>query len=523
MSRRTRLLRTHRLGAVAAAALVLPFGGVAAGQHAPAPTLPTKCVRVPYDINHDVRADAVIGQAFRISKFSVQVGAVNMLLGAPTGLTTTGNQYVGEETVGTVDGVAPDDQFGLSTVDGFFNSDCYADVAIGVPGDDGDTGAVVVIYGGPNGLDTSTAVKFSGDVFDLGSDSRFGTSLAAGDFNGDGKSDLAIGAPAWSSGTGGVGVLYGSTTGLTINTPGWFGQGQSGVPGTAGPDHEFGFALAAAEFTGDGLADLAIGAPGDNAGTVTSAGTLTVLHGSSTGLSHTGGQLFTQDTPGVPDTAEPHDGWAESLAAGDITGDGKADLVVGDPGEAVGTVLAAGSITVLPGAAAGVTATGSQEFDEDTSGVPGAAEQADFFGLAVSVGDYNGDGHADVAAGAPGESVGTVSAAGSVTVLYGAATGLTVTGVQAFSQGTAGVQGAPEDSDQFGASLWSLDITNSGRASLIIGVPGEDSGGFTDNGAVAVLLGGAGGLTTTGNQFLDATMLIGGARNGAFFGMTTID
>jgi hypothetical protein len=91
------------------------------------------------------------------------------------------------------------------------------------------------------------------------------------------------------------------------------------------------------------------------------------------GLTGTGSQLFTQNTPGVPGIAETGDNFGLALAAGDFGGDGFVDLAVGGA-EDVGTAENAGAINVLPGSAEGLTATGSQLLTRNRPGVPGSAE-----------------------------------------------------------------------------------------------------------------------------------------------------
>ena len=86
---------------------------------------------------------------------------------------------------------------------------------------------------------------------------------------------------------------------------------------------------------------------------------------------------------------------------------------------------------------------------QDTAGVPGASETGDRFGSGVDLGDIDGDGYADLAVGAAGENGG----AGAVTVLYGSPSGLTTGGAQYYTQNTAGVPGASEDGDLFGATV----------------------------------------------------------------------
>jgi FG-GAP repeat len=84
-----------------------------------------------------------------------------------------------------------------------------------------------------------------------------------------------------------------------------------------------------ADFNGDGAADLAIGAPGENS----ASGVVHVLYGSGTGLTATGSQLWSQDSPGIAGGAEAGDIFGFALAAGDFNGDSRADLAIGAPGE----------------------------------------------------------------------------------------------------------------------------------------------------------------------------------------------
>ncbi len=150
---------------------------------------------------------------------------------------------------------------------------------------------------------------------------------------------------------------------------------------------------------------------------------------------------------------------------------------------------------------------------QDTSGVPGAAEKGDRFGWSLSAGDTNGDGYADVAVGASSEALGGKTAAGTVTVLRGSATGLTGTGSKSFSQDTAGVPGTAESHDQFGGSVHLTDSNADGRAELIAGAFAENDGA----GSVWLFKAGTSGITATGSTTFGSTSL-GGPSGLTYFG-----
>jgi hypothetical protein len=240
----------------------------------------------------------------------------------------------------------------------------------------------------------------------------------AADFNNDGVDDLAIGVPGETVGgpeneiAGAVNVLYGAGSGLS----GTGGQLFAQVGGTIEFRDRFGEALAAGDFNGDGVADLAAGASGEDVGSVDDAGAVSVLYGSADGLTAAGGRLFIQ----VGSAAETQDWFGWALAAGDFNQDGFTDLAAGAPFETVSNAFAAGAVSVLYGSAGGLTTSGGRLFTQ----VAGNPEVGDQFGSTLAAGDFNQDGFVDLAAGAQGEAGG----AGAVSVLPGSATGLTAGG-----------------------------------------------------------------------------------------------
>jgi FG-GAP repeat len=366
-----------------------------------------------------------------------------------------------------------------------FNGDNFADLAVGAPGEDvgtdTDAGAVNVLYGSANGLVPSTDVfvQGSGGVGGAAEDGDlFGSAVAKGDFNGDGIFDLAVGAPGEAVGTasaaGAVNVLNGSSGGLTGGP--LFTQANPEV------GDGFGAALAAADLNDDGFFDLAVGAPGEDVRGLGNAGAVTVLFGSSAGLTSAGSQVLLQGS-GVSGTAEVGDAFGSALATGILGGDGIADLVVGVPGEDVGTTGNAGAVNLLAGSAAGLV-NGSLA----TQGNP---EELDSFGAAVTTGDFDDTPGDDVAAGAPGETVNGRALAGAVSVFNGPPGALA--NERLLFQGTAGIPGSPETGDGFGAAVAPTDSNGIGQWDLAVGVPDEDVGTDSDAGAVNLLAGSTAG------------------------------
>ena len=152
---------------------------------------------------------------------------------------------------------------------------------------------------------------------------------------------------------------------------------------------------------------------------------------------------------------EEDDLFGAALTAGDFNGDGYADLAIGVPGEDIvnNSEDDGGAVNVIYGSANGLIAAGNQLWDQGSTSIAGAPEAGDRFGRALTAGDYNGDGYADLAIGVPFEDIDNNSEddGGAVNVIYGSSNGLTAAGNQIWDQGTPSVLGAAEAGDVFGA------------------------------------------------------------------------
>ena len=160
----------------------------------------------------------------------------------------------------------------------------------------------------------------SGGIIGVAEESDiFGCALTSGDFNNNGFDDLAIGTIGEDIGVipdaGAVNVLYGSQANrLTATGNQQFFQGSGGLVGTAEEGDFVGAALSTGDYDNDTFADLAIGAPFEDIGTLLDAGAINTLDGSASTLTTTGAQQFFQGSGGVAGTPEEGDTFGTSLA-----------------------------------------------------------------------------------------------------------------------------------------------------------------------------------------------------------------
>ena len=347
------------------------------------------------DFNGDGFADLAVGVANEDTGGKLNTGRVGVLYGSPAGLSAVGNENFNQNTPGVLGINVAGDRMGAALAAGDFDLDGHWDVVIGIPGKNAagkaDSGAVLVIGGSIQGLDVTADQWWHQNVGTMRNtadvDDKFGSVLEVGDFNGDGRPDLAVGIPQESYSNqrfaGGVAVMLAGSDGLSDAGNTMWHEGVPGVRGVIKKGDRFGSALAAGDFDGDNRDDLAIGIPFQEVAGKRNAGDVAVLYGQASGLAAAGNERWSENTPGVKGTSGKFDHLGLALRAFDQGNDGDSDLAIGIPDQNVGGDSNAGSILVIKGRPAGLSDKGDTYWHQDTAGVREATGPGDRFGRAL--------------------------------------------------------------------------------------------------------------------------------------------
>ena len=368
------------------------------------------------DVDGDGFADLVVGAPLD-DNAGVDAGMVRVYSGR------TGSALF------SVDGTGVGDHLGWSVAAaGDVDGDGMADLVVGSRFDDDngrDSGSACVLAGASGAIIHFFTGAAAGD--------QFGWSVAAaGDVDADGYADVIVGGPfADSSSTdAGVAHVYSGKTGALLHA----------FAGASAND-QFGWSVAGVgDVDGDGMTDLAVGAPMED-GNGSDAGAAHVFSGGS------GAALWGVSGDGAGD----HLGWSVA-AAGDVDGDLSPDLVVGAP-HADSAAVDAGLAKVVAGS------------DGSIIHLVSGAASADHLGWSVGGGcDLDGDGYADIITGSPMHDGGGRDA-GRAAIWSGA------TGQQLWV-----MHGSSSDGHLGWDVALSSDVNGDGYADAVLGLPGAGAG-----------------------------------------------
>jgi hypothetical protein len=457
------------------------------------------------DFNCDGFDDLAIGQPLES-----RGGAVYVLFGSELGLRAPAQRWTERQILGQ----GPDalELFGHALAPGDFDGDGCADLAIGAPLHVGDShdfgtdhvGAFHVLYGVPGlGLANVPGQSFTQDTAGVIGEcepDQFGWALAAGDFDQDGFSDLAVGVPFEGldgaifdyDEAGAVQIFYGSSLGITVRGNQWIDQsaglGGVAIAGDVGDDDHFGESVVAGDWNGDGASDLAIGVPGDFE---SQPGAVEVIFGvKGYGLHGERNFLFSQNSAGVLDDDERMDHFGTHLGGGDFDRDGFDELLVGVWSEDDSRRLDTGAMHLFPGSAAGPVLAGDRLFTQAGLGLLEGPEQDDRFGGPFAAGDLDGDGTLDLAVSAPEEDLFGFKNAGAVHLLFGMPGGsFDLARSVALHQANEGPEPRIRANEEFGDALSLGDFDGDGRADLAVGVRLDVIEGLPGAGSVNVFYG----------------------------------
>ncbi len=462
------------------------------------------------DVNGDGLADLIVGAQWADANGENNAGESYVIFGKTDG-TAVDLSTIASGTGGfIINGFDADDHSGVSVCGaGDVNGDDLADLIVGArdanPGGASQGGVSYVVFGKADGaaVELSAVAMGTGgfaingvDAFDF---SGFSVS-GAGDVNGDELADLIVGARNANSGgnidAGESYVVFGKADGAAVELSAVaMGTGGFVINGIDAYDSSGISVSGAGDVNGDGLADLIVGADRADPGGRGYAGESYVVFGKASGTavelsvvaSGTGGFVINgiNGSGGGGELPPVGDRSGGSVSgAGDVNGDGLADLIIGareaDPG---GDSLAGESYVVF-GKADG-TAVELSAIVSGTGGfVINGIDPSDRSGSSVSgAGDVNGDGLADLIVGAWAASPGGDSRAGESYLVFGKADGTPVE-LSTIASGTGGfVINGIDVADYSGISVSEAgDVNGDGLADLIIGAERADPGGDSFSG-----------------------------------------